>query len=285
MPHYEVFIPPRDANGQNVTLTVEAADWLDALCSGLANVGEDIQLVDRVVCNLQDDGSVHGVDLESGRVFRLLELAVEQDIVASDDIPATANAARTISRVMSTPQPTDPNLRIARATVDIDEVLAELFDRVQELYSAHPDREHIVNALLDLVLEKVAADAGTFYLANISRHDLQFAAVRGPRRAEIAGLDLRVPIGHGIAGFCAQEGVAVAIGDVQRDPRFAREISARIGYAAHSMACAPLDKDGRCFGVLQLINRVGATCFSEADLNILVAVARQGVELLAQIED
>lgn len=285
MPQFEVFIPPRDPSGQNVTLTVEAADWLDALCLGLANIGEDVQLVERVTCNLQDDGSVHGLDLESGRVFRLLELAGEADIVASTDIAPPASAPRTISRVMSTPQPTDPNLQVARPALALDEILAELFDRMQELYSAHPDRDHIVNALLDLALEKIPADAGTFYLADISRHDLRFAAVRGPRRAAIAAADLRVPIGHGIAGFCAQQGVALAIGDAQRDPRFAAEISTKIGYAAHSMACAPLDKDGRCFGVLQLINRVGATAFSETDLNILVAIARQGVELLAQIEE
>jgi hypothetical protein len=50
------------------------------------------------------------------------------------------------------------------------------------------------------------------------------------------------------------------------------------------MACAALDKEGRCYGALQLINRIGATSFSETDLNILSAIARQGVELLSHLE-
>ncbi|MBN2357976.1 MAG: GAF domain-containing protein [Deltaproteobacteria bacterium] len=293
MPQFEVFIPPLDPAGSNLTLTVEAADWLEALCSGLANIGEDVQLVSRVICDLQSDGSVHGVDLESGRVFRLLEMATEAEIVSSRDAVAPAPAGRgerfesapqPIARVTSRPLPTDPQLRLPRPAIDLDQVLGELFERIQELYCEHPDRDSVVGTLLDLALEKVPADAGTFYLADISSHDLLFASVRGPRSVEILHSGLRVPIGHGVAGFCAQEGVAMAIGDAQRDPRFAREIGDKIGYAAHSMACAPLDKGGRCFGVLQLINRVGATCFSAADLDILVAIARQGVELLALID-
>jgi len=354
MATFEVYIPAKTDADMNVTLTVDAPNWLGALRTGLVNLGEDPQAVTNIMCDIQSDNSIHVTDLISGRVFRLVEAGVAQDaddasqtqpempLIVEDraapepvnfdttqpDIPAPVPAPapapapltppavtrapaltpspppaaeptdrlgamrpqrfrpapEPLSRTETRPLPSDPKIGRSEKKVDLDEVVAEVFERTQDLYAEHLDPDRIVNVLLDLAMEKIPSGAGSLYVADISAHDLQFAAVRGPKAKEILASGIRVSMGHGIAGFCAQDGVALAIGDVQRDPRFAREISDKIGYEAQSMICVPLEKDGRCYGAIQLINRDGTTAYSQADLDILAAVATQGVELLARVQ-
>lgn len=319
MAFFEVYIPARDASGMNLTLTVEAQNWLGALRAGLANSGEGAEAISNVMCDIQNDNSIHVTDSTTDRVFRLREVAAPEGVTeqnfaeAAPEVPATQppspeptsdsgpvrpsmpvkapprpqrfqSAPQPINRAESKPAPSDPSIGRKQAKVNLEDVLADIFERTMELYGERLNPDRIVNDLLDLAVEKVPSGAGSFYVADISSHDLQFAAVRGPKSKEILQSGIRVSMGQGIAGFCAQEGVALAVSDAQKDPRFARDISDKIGYEAHSMICVPLDKDGRCYGAIQLINKQGGTTYSEVDLSILAAVGQQATELLAQVQ-
>lgn len=292
MPFFEVYIPAKDNSGSNVTLTVESKNWLGALQSGLLNSGEDASAVTNVMCDLQQDGSIHVTDAAASRVFRLREVE-EPDSTArtQPQMPAVnaqgqrfGTAPQAIVRNEQQAQASDPKIGRVVERVDVEDVIADVFERAMDLFTERLNPDRIVNDLLDLAIEKIPADAGSFYVAGISDRDLQFAAVRGPKAKEILAQKIRVPMGQGIAGFSAAEAIALAVNDAQNDPRFAKEISDKIGYDVHSTICAPLDKDGRSYGAIQLINRKQGTAFSQGDLNILIAIARQGVDLLSQVQ-
>jgi hypothetical protein len=170
----------------------------------------------------------------------------------------------------------------AADTQQVEDTLSELFERTPALFEK-PIAEALYY-LLDLAMEKVPVDSGTVYVADLNRRDLGFAAVRGPKAKEVLALKLRVPMGKGFVGFCAQEGVAVAISDVQRDKRFFREISDRIGYDTKSMITTPIILHGRTLGAIQLINKKGSSSFSQAELSILHYLAHQGALLLEAAE-
>src|SRR5579872_1859574 len=74
MSKFEVFIPPADPQGMNVTLRVDAANWMAALKIGLMRIGEQGASVQNILVDIQDDQSVHVTESASGRVFRLREL-------------------------------------------------------------------------------------------------------------------------------------------------------------------------------------------------------------------
>ena len=167
-------------------------------------------------------------------------------------------------------------------TQQVEETLSELFERTPALFEK--PMADALYYLLDLAMEKVPVDSGTVYVADVNRRDLGFAAVRGPKAKELLALKLRVPMGKGFVGFCAQEGVAVAISDVQRDKRFFREISDRIGYDTRSMITTPIILHGRTLGAIQLINKKGSSSFSQAELSILHYLAHQGALLLEAAE-
>jgi hypothetical protein len=155
----------------------------------------------------------------------------------------------------------------------IEDVLADVFMRVQEIQAKKPDEA--LYFILDLALEKVPADAGSVLGADGATGDLSFLAARGPAAKELLGKKITIPAGTGFAGFCAAEGVSVAISDVDKDPRYYSQVSEKVDYETKSLMCAPMMTHGRSFGCLQLINRKGGPHFAEHEVGILSYLAHQ----------
>src|SRR5689334_15156517 len=82
MARFEVFIPAGEPGSFDVTLRVDAANWMQALKTGFHRLGEQGLVPHNVLVDVQDDGSVHVTDANSARVFRIREMA-EAEIAAS----------------------------------------------------------------------------------------------------------------------------------------------------------------------------------------------------------
>ncbi len=173
-----------------------------------------------------------------------------------------------IGRVKSSPN-------VARSQrQETEEILADIFLRVVEI-SAKPTLEEAMDFILELAMEKVPCEAGSVLRADTATGDLTFLVARGPKAKEILKAKLVVPAGTGIAGFCAAEGVSVAVSDVEKDPRFYAEVGERVGYATRSMLCAPMMTRGHSFGAVQLLNRKGGPLFLEHEVGVLAYLAHQ----------
>jgi|APLak6261679142_1056127.scaffolds.fasta_scaffold00001_120 hypothetical protein len=164
---------------------------------------------------------------------------------------------------------------------ETEDILADIFLRVTEL-SSKKTIEEAMDFILDLVMEKVPCEAGSVLRADIATGDLSFIVARGPKANEILKSKIVVPAGTGIAGFCAAEGVSVAVSDVEKDPRFYAEVGERIGYATRSLLCAPMMTHGHSFGCVQVINRKGGPLFLEHEVGVLAYLAHQAALFLNQ---
>jgi hypothetical protein len=158
--------------------------------------------------------------------------------------------------------------------VQVEDMLAEVFERVQDLTSK-TNPEEALYFILDLALEKVPADAGSVLRADAGTGDLAFLAARGPKAKQLLQSKITIPAGTGFAGFCSAEGVSVAINDVEKDPRYYAAISEKVDYETKSLLCAPMMTHGRSFGCLQLINRKGSGSFLEHEVGVLSYLAHQ----------
>ena len=138
------------------------------------------------------------------------------------------------------------------------------------------DREVNLDAYLQVLMDRVAAalqaDRGTLYLLDPARGDLFSRAAHLPEISQI-----RVKVGQGVAGRVAETGQPQRSGAA---PRF-EDIDRLTGYRTHSSLAVPLrDLGGRLFGVLQVLNRRGASAFGDEDEERLVAVASQVAQAL-----
>ncbi len=130
-------------------------------------------------------------------------------------------------------------------------------DKLQSLV----DASRIVNStlelskLLDLIVEaatkSIRADRGTLYLIDHAEDELWSKVAQGNNMVEI-----RLPIGKGLAGHVAKTGETISIADAYNDPRFNPEIDRKSGYLTRNVLCMPLrDKTGNIIGVFQLLNK------------------------------
>ena len=166
-----------------------------------------------------------------------------------------------------------PALDMSRAREAVsDNIMEEVFLEINQIHEGDMAMEQVVNFVMDLSLGKVRAEAGSIMFADVNGRGLYFATARGPKAHEV--MRFRVPMSKGIAGFCAREGVSLAISDAERDPRFYREISEALGYPTKSMCCAPIQFDGRVFGAIELLNKTN-NHFVGAEVNVLTYIGRQ----------
>jgi hypothetical protein len=96
---YEVFIPGGEPDGYDLTITVEADNWMMALKSGLQRTGEGSPDIRNVMCDIKEDNTIHVTDALTRRVFVLKELG-EPLPEEPSDVPAVS-----VEQAPATPAP------------------------------------------------------------------------------------------------------------------------------------------------------------------------------------
>jgi CRP-like cAMP-binding protein/putative methionine-R-sulfoxide reductase with GAF domain len=136
--------------------------------------------------------------------------------------------------------------------------LKSKFDRLNRLIEASKivnsaiDIDRLLGLILDVAVRGTGADRGTLYLADESSNELWSKVAQGRNNM----VEIRLPIGRGLAGYVAKTGETVNIADAYKDPRFNPEIDKRSGYRTHNVLCMPMrNKDGKIAGVFQLLNK------------------------------
>ena len=121
------------------------------------------------------------------------------------------------------------------------------------------DLDRLLDLILDAARLSIRADRGTLYLLNEQKKELWAKTVQGETTVEI-----RLPLGKGLAGYVAKTGETVNIVDAYKDPRFNPEIDRKSGYRTHTVLCIPMrDKEGKILGVFQFLNKKDGVFTSE----------------------
>lgn len=155
--------------------------------------------------------------------------------------------------------------------------LAELSDVVGSTAGQAPYR-----ALLDGIAQ---AARRTFRAAAVSIAVLDRAANELVFEAAAGGGDVvnrRFPAHQGIAGWVVMTGEPLAVADVGRDPRFARDFAQSTGYLPTSIMAVPLLVGEEVEGVLEVLDKSDAASFGLDDLEMLALFARPAAIAVAQ---
>lgn len=111
--------------------------------------------------------------------------------------------------------------------------------------------DRLLGLILDVATRSVSADRGTLYLIDEGTGELWSKVAQGSNMVEI-----RLPIGKGLAGYVAKTGETVNITDAYKDPRFNPEIDRKSGYKTRNVLCMPMrNKEGKIVGVFQFLNK------------------------------
>lgn len=128
--------------------------------------------------------------------------------------------------------------------------LHQLIDASKIVNSAL-DLDTLLGLILDVAASSVLADRGTLYLLDEAKGELWSKVMQGNNMVEI-----RLPLGKGLAGYVAKTGETVNIIDAYKDPRFNPEIDKKSGYKTRNVLCMPMrTKDAKIIGVFQFLNK------------------------------
>src|SRR4051812_17254767 len=137
--------------------------------------------------------------------------------------------------------------RAIGSTLDLDELLALVMDKVTLLLNAERSTLFIVDPQTGELWSKIAQSAK----------------------------EIRLPAGRGIAGWVAKHGAPVNLADVYQDDRFNPEIDRLTGFLTRCCLAVPLrGRSGDVIGVTQALNRKEGT-FTADDVMLLEALAAQ----------
>ena len=134
--------------------------------------------------------------------------------------------------------------------------------------------ELAIDALLLKIMERTSAvlqaDRSSLFLVDHRTREIWSKVAQGRDMVEI-----RVPIGRGIAGAVAATGETINIPDAYADPRFNQDVDRRSGYRTRTILCAPIrDGQGAVVGVAQVLNKAGGP-FTRDDEELLAALSAQ----------
>jgi GAF domain-containing protein len=131
----------------------------------------------------------------------------------------------------------------------------------------------LLGAIVEVARSIFGARASSILLLDEESEELVFEAVVGEGEENLLGM--RFPAGKGIAGWVLATRTPLVIEDVRQDPRFASDVAEDTGYVPSGLMAAPLLHDEQALGVLEVLDRPGASLFSLQEMELLGLFANQ----------
>lgn len=144
--------------------------------------------------------------------------------------------------------------------------------------AAREGHRPLLQSIVEVARAIFGARAASIMLLDEESGELVFEAVTGEGEDTLVGR--RIPSGTGLAGWVAESGQPVVIEDVGADPRFAADQAQRTGYVPKGLMAAPLLRDERVLGVLNVLDRPERRRFSVAEMELLSLFAEQAAVAL-----
>jgi GAF domain-containing protein len=159
----------------------------------------------------------------------------------------------------------------------IDDKVAFVLMKLANL-AVQRDREAYLRGLIDLCAQATDAERCSVYFVDQSKKELW------SRIASRTAIEIRLPLGTGIAGQVALTGETINVPDAYADPRFDRNVDLRSGYRTVNMLVVPVwdATGGGVIGVLQVLNKRSGP-FERRDQMLLERIGESVGPVLAQI--
>jgi GAF domain-containing protein len=161
----------------------------------------------------------------------------------------------------------------------VDDKVAFVLMKLTHL-AVQKDREAYLRGLIELCTQATDAERCTIYFVDRPKNELW------SRIASRTAIEIRLPLGTGIAGQAALTGETINVPDAYADPRFDRNVDLRSGYRTLNMLVVPVWGGGRgvssVIGVIQVLNKRSGP-FERRDQMLLERIAESVGSVLEQI--
>ena len=189
-------------------------------------------------------------------------IAAENALDKESEAEGSAQAKQQLERLMGDVQEAKDGMGSLESKVEKRERLLKMASSI----SASLEEDELLARVVAQSRELVSAERASLFIMAENGKEVY------TRVAENAA-EIRVPLGRGIVGFCAQSGQTLNIKDAYESDLFNPSFDKRTGFRTRAVLCMPvLTEDKECVAVLQLINTAGEKDppFFDEDDEILV---------------
>jgi sigma-B regulation protein RsbU (phosphoserine phosphatase) len=144
-----------------------------------------------------------------------------------------------------------------------------LLYHLSQTFNSSLDLDEVLKRVMDEIIAAMGAERG-FVMLREDDGELVFRAARGIDQKTID--EPQFHISRSVVEEVARDGQPLLTSDAQRDSRFSSSQSVH-GLRLRSILCAPLKIKDRISGVVYVDNQLRADIFTEADLELISAIA------------
>ena len=148
---------------------------------------------------------------------------------------------------------------------------SNLFTEIARKASSVSHVSRLIDQTLRMAKDILNASASSVLLVDEEKQELFFEFADGEAGGALK--EVRISIQSGIAGWVASHGRPIVVNDVARDHRFYKGVDRTTGFTTKSIMCAPLEVRKKVIGVIEVLNKLDESDFTEQDLEALKAVA------------
>jgi len=150
--------------------------------------------------------------------------------------------------------------------------------RIEKFMASLADLENLVAVIIREATAATEAASCSVALYDEGTNELYFYLARGEeeeREYERKLRCIRLPMGQGVAGWCAVHREAINIRDAYCDPRFHKEADEETGFVTRSILAIPMIRRGKLIGVVEAVNKQKGDFFSARDEKVLAVLGAQ----------
>ena len=146
-----------------------------------------------------------------------------------------------------------------------------LLCEVGKIIGAAEQLAPLVEQITQMTQRALNASASSVMLLDQYSEELFFQVAEGPVGKQLR--QVRLSAQTGIAGWVVCHATPLVINDVREDERFDNSLDITTGFVTKSIMCAPLVVQRKVIGVIEALNKLDDSDFTESDLETIVSVA------------
>lgn len=142
--------------------------------------------------------------------------------------------------------------------------------KISQRLTAERDHDRLLRMIIEETTIVMDAQRSSLFLIDRERNEMWAKIAQG-----VDVIEIRFPLGVGIAGTVGQTGEPLNLPDAYRDARFNPEFDKKTGFRTRSILCVPMkNMQGEIIGAVQVLNKKDGL-FREDDEALLIALASQ----------
>jgi signal transduction protein with GAF and PtsI domain len=165
----------------------------------------------------------------------------------------------------------DPSPQLGAAALELLRSIAIRAETARRLQT--DGARAVLQSVVEATVALFEAEAASIALYDPVSDRLVFEVAAGEQGQGVIGVAIKPD--EGIAGYVYTTGQALALSDVERDPRFGRAVAEKTAYLPRSIVAVPLVDGHGTIGVLEVLDKRSRTAFSLRDIELAGVFARQ----------